>query len=110
MKRSYRWHFGLGCLLVFLLVGAYLAVEWILPNLGRSRRVWLYLQNPSAFPDWRVKMGERCGEAPFSMPTDGYVGFLWGDSFRLGHRHQGIDIFAGTEPGVTEVRVAIPAT
>lgn len=40
------------------------------------------------------------------MPTDGYIGFLWGDSFRPGHRHQGIDIFAGTEPGITEVRAA----
>lgn len=105
MKRSRRLHLGF-IFFVFLVVGGYFVFEWLLPNLGRSRRVWLYLQNPSAFPDWRVKMGERCGEAPFSMPTDGYIGFLWGDSFRPGHRHQGIDIFAGTEPGITEVRAA----
>jgi murein DD-endopeptidase MepM/ murein hydrolase activator NlpD len=34
------------------------------------------------------------------------VGFLWDDSFRLGHRHQGIDIFAGTEAGVTPIIAA----
>ena len=36
------------------------------------------------------------------------MGFLWGDSFRLGHRHQGIDIFAGTEIGITRVVSAYP--
>jgi hypothetical protein len=36
------------------------------------------------------------------------VGFLWDDSFRPGHRHQGIDIFAGTDVGVTPVIAAYP--
>jgi hypothetical protein len=30
-------------------------------------------------------------------------GFLWDDSFRIGHRHQGVDIFAGTDVNVTDV-------
>jgi murein DD-endopeptidase MepM/ murein hydrolase activator NlpD len=40
------------------------------------------------------------------MPTDGFVGFLWDDSFRIGHRHQGIDIFGGTDVNVTPVYAA----
>jgi murein DD-endopeptidase MepM/ murein hydrolase activator NlpD len=40
------------------------------------------------------------------MPTDGYIGFLWGDSFRPGHKHQGLDIFGGEQPGVTPVVAA----
>lgn len=108
MKLSRGWRLGVGFIFIALVVGGYILLEWWLPNLGRTRRVWLYLRNPTAFSDWRVKMGERCGDAPFLLPTDGYIGFLWGDSFRPGHRHQGIDIFAGTEPGVTEVRVAYP--
>lgn len=108
MKLSRGWRIGVGFIFIALIVGGYILFEWWLPNLGRTRRVWLYLRNPTAFSDWRVKMGERCGDAPFILPTDGYIGFLWGDSFRPGHRHQGIDIFAGTEPGVTEVRVAYP--
>ncbi len=40
------------------------------------------------------------------MPTDGLVGYLWDDSFKIGHRHQGIDIFAGTDAGVTPVYAA----
>jgi len=36
------------------------------------------------------------------------AGFLWDDSFRPGHRHQGIDIFAGTDVDVTPVIAAYP--
>ena len=55
---------------------------------------------------WKLVAGTRCGESPFIFPTTGMVGFLWDDSFRPGHRHQGIDIFAGTEVGVTPVIAA----
>jgi murein DD-endopeptidase MepM/ murein hydrolase activator NlpD len=40
------------------------------------------------------------------MPTDGYIGFLWDDSFRPGHRHSGLDIFGGTENGITPIFAA----
>jgi murein DD-endopeptidase MepM/ murein hydrolase activator NlpD len=40
------------------------------------------------------------------MPTSGFIGFIWDDSFRPGHRHQGIDIFGGENPGVTPVYAA----
>jgi hypothetical protein len=55
-----------------------------------------------------MKSGTRCGDAPFIFPTDGLVGFIWDDSFRAGHHHQGIDIFSGTEPGETPVHAAYP--
>lgn len=72
----------------------------------RSRLVWQWLRNPQAHTDWAVKAGERCGDAPFQMPTDGFIGYLWDDSFKPGHRHQGLDIFGGTELGVTPVYAA----
>ena len=55
-----------------------------------------------------MKASTRCGTAPFIFPTDGLVGFIWDDSFRPGHRHQGIDIFAGTDVGITPVIAAYP--
>jgi len=70
---------------------------------ARYLRVVEWLRNPSEHADWKVSAGERCREAPFEMPSEGYIGFLWGDSFRLGHSHQGIDIFGGTEAGLTPV-------
>ena len=72
-------------------------------NLGRTRNVLAWLRNPSGHTAWRVEVGQRCGDAPFIMPTSGFIGFLWDDSFRIGHRHQGIDIFGGEAINITPV-------
>jgi peptidoglycan LD-endopeptidase LytH len=76
------------------------------PSGARSNHVWEFFADPAAHADWKLAAGTRCGDAPFIFPTEGMVGFLWDDSFRPGHRHQGIDIFAGTEVGVTPVIAA----
>jgi peptidoglycan LD-endopeptidase LytH len=72
----------------------------------RFERLTAWLQDPAGHDDWKMKAGEICNGAPFRMPTDGYIGFLWGDSFRIGHHHQGIDIFGGQDVGVTPVYAA----
>ncbi len=76
-----------------------------------SERLFLFrawIKDPSAHPEWKLTAGSRCGDAPFIFPTDGMVGFLWDDSFRIGHHHQGIDIFSGDDVGVTPVIAAYP--
>lgn len=73
---------------------------------SRGAQTLAWIRNPASRPDLVIKQGTRCGQAPFIFPTDGMVGFLWDDSFRPGHRHQGIDIFSGTDIGVTAVRAA----
>lgn len=78
------------------------------PNSARLLAFRTWINNPAAHPDWKLSAGTQCGAAPFIFPTDGFVGFLWGDSFRPGHTHQGIDIFAGTELGITRVISAYP--
>jgi peptidoglycan LD-endopeptidase LytH len=75
---------------------------------ARFERVMTFLRDPAGHGEWAMQAGEICDGAPFQMPTDGYIGFLWGDSFRLGHHHQGIDIFGGSQPGVTPVYAAYP--
>ena len=72
----------------------------------RYNQALKWLRDPSAYPEWAVKAGQRCGSAPFIMPTDGLIGFLWDDSFRIGHRHQGIDIFGGAQVNQTPVIAA----
>ena len=64
------------------------------------------IRNPERHPEWFIAAGEKCGDAPFTMPTDGFIGFIWDDSFRPGHRHQGLDIFGGEKPGVVPVYAA----
>jgi murein DD-endopeptidase MepM/ murein hydrolase activator NlpD len=75
---------------------------------ARTLQVYQWFRDPSSRPDLMMKAGTRCGEAPFLFPTDGLVGFIWDDSFRIGHHHQGIDIFAGTDVGETRVIAAYP--
>ncbi|MCQ3935539.1 MAG: hypothetical protein DPW18_00695 [Chloroflexi bacterium] len=75
---------------------------------ARTAQVIEYIRNPSTRPDLRTTAGAVCGDAPFIFPTDGLIGFIWDDSFRPGHRHSGLDIFAGTEAGVTPIVAAYP--
>jgi peptidoglycan LD-endopeptidase LytH len=78
------------------------------PASARGQYVWAYLNNPAANQNLVIQAVTRCGEAPFVFPTTGMVGYLWGDSFKVGHSHQGIDIFAGTDVDVTPVVAAYP--
>ncbi|MBP8163857.1 MAG: hypothetical protein KAX86_00345 [Anaerolineales bacterium] len=75
---------------------------------ARSMQTFAFLRDPSSRPDLMMKSGTRCGDAPFIFPTDGVIGFIWDDSFRPGHRHSGLDIFSGTEAGVTPIVAAYP--
>ena len=74
----------------------------------RTQRLMTWLNEPQAHSEWAVQANRRCGAAPFSLPTAGYIGYLWGDSFYAGHQHQGLDIFGGDAPGLTPVYAAYP--
>lgn len=90
-----------------LLIGALVAGYFLFLDSGRARNrslmVVQFLKNPEKHSDWKIDEKAKCGEAPFLFPTNGFIGYLWDDTFKPGHRHQGIDAFAGTEPGVTAV-------
>ena len=92
--------------LIVLIVGAYFALPWLRTRGVRLVRLREWFADPVARPEWAIQAGTRCGEAPFVMPSDGYIGFTWGDSFRPGHSHQGIDIFGGQAAGQTPVVAA----
>jgi len=95
-------------LLVGIIVIGYQAYRWIARPGRRTQQVFAWLRNPGSHPEWMITRGERCGEAPFVLPTDGLVGFIWGDSFRPGHSHQGLDIFGGAELNETPVIASYP--
>jgi hypothetical protein len=93
------------------IAGLYLAYRQVRPSAGRLSRLREFWVDPLGRADWMIRAGDQCGEAPFVMPTTGYVGFLWGDSFRPGHRHQGLDIFGPSGPdGLGETPVVAAYT
>jgi len=89
-------------LLVFIVMGVY--YFWIrVSNPFRLMHFREWVSNPAAHAAWSNRAGSHCSDALFIFPTDGMIGFLWDDSFRFGHHHQGIDIFGGNEIGKTPV-------
>jgi len=98
---SKRFIFSL--LFVGALVGGVLLYRYMNASGARSVQVVRWLRDPEDYANLKILPGTRCGDAPFILPTEGLIGYLWDDSFRPGHRHQGIDIFGGTDPGVTPV-------
>ena len=101
-----KWLF-IGLLVsIGIIGGAVLLYRSVLLTNDRSRQVFAFIRNPSSRANLIIPAKTRCGDAPFTMPTTGMIGFIWGDSFRIGHHHSGIDIFSGTETGVTPVFAA----
>ncbi len=94
--------------LVGALIAAFFAYRWYARTGGRASEVLATIRNPQRHPEWFISAGTYCNDAPFSMPTDGFIGFIWDDSFRPGHRHQGLDIFGGAKPGLVPVYAAFP--
>lgn len=72
----------------------------------RDTQVGQWLHNPEEHPEWITPALSRCSDAPFLFPSDGFIGFIWDDSFYPGHRHQGIDIFCGKPPGEAPIYAA----
>jgi hypothetical protein len=89
--------------LAAVLVGGYFLLRWWQTSGGRTTLLMEFLRNPESHTDWIRTANSRCPGAPFAFPSDGYIGYLWGDSFRPLSRHSGIDIFGGKEPGQTPV-------
>ena len=97
-RRRSRLPYILVTLAVLIIAGG-LAAWILLPHIGgagvaRMARLRAWFADPSAHADWRIEAGQRCGDAPMILPTSGYIGFKYGDSFRPGHRHTGFDIFS----------------
>lgn len=98
-----KW-FLLPLVIIFTVSAGFFIYQLFIRITPRTRRVITWIRNPQTHQDWSTEALSRCREStPFLFPTDGYIGFLWDDSFRPGHHHQGIDIFTSESSGETPV-------
>lgn len=95
---------GLG--LLAILLGIYPVYHYGILSAIWSADVFQFIYHPEEHPDWVIADKNRCGDAPFILPSRGYIGFVWDISFKPFHRHQGVDLFGGTDPGITPVYAA----
>ena len=102
-----------GLLISLIILGALIiagVIVYIFRRSGsvRDPGVVEWINNPQKHPEWLTPVHQQCANAPFSFPTDGYIGYLWDDNFQPFHRHQGIDIFGAGQPGVIPVYAVYP--
>jgi murein DD-endopeptidase MepM/ murein hydrolase activator NlpD len=94
-------------LVIGVVAAGYLAYRYVFyARSARWNQYRSYRNHPEDYAEIVMHPGQRCGDAPFAFPTTGAVFGFWDQSYRPGHRHSGLDIFAGTEPGVTPVYAA----
>ncbi len=99
-------------LIILLLILACLATAVFAYNLLRDPRTQTFRQwasDPQAREDLIIVQRDACPGAPFILPTDGWIGLLYGDPrgpYSSNNPHQGIDIFSNSEAGVTPVYAA----
>lgn len=106
-RRRLVWLLLITALVVLLAAAAYFYF-FARRSSGRFAYYTALRVSPESFARYTLQPGMLCGDAPFAFPTTGAILGLWDQSYRLGHRHQGIDIFANTEPNVTPVYAAYP--
>lgn len=101
-----KWILAGSILFLLAATGIYVIYRNYLSPSTRTRKVITFITNPENSEEPQMEALSQCGDAPFLMPTSGMIGYIWGDSFRIGHHHTGIDIFAGTDAGLTPVYAA----
>ena len=106
-RRKNLFWVGLILFVIAIAISIYGYFNYVRPS-GRWARFTELRTNPEVFEQYALQAGQRCGDAPFAFPTRGVPLGLWDQSYRLFHRHAGIDIFSGAEPGVTPVYAAYP--
>lgn len=68
-----------------------------------------WLRDPSSHVVLNTEALSQCDDAPFLIPSEGFIGLLWNDSappYNIFNRHTGIDIFGAGEPGTVPVYAA----
>lgn len=99
----------LSILIIIIVVGSLgilLALAWYRGGSDSNDYIGRWLRNPDNFPEYMTPALTRCGDAPFVVPSEGFIGLLWRDSARPYtplRRHTGIDIFGAGEPGTVPI-------
>ncbi|MGJ3239781.1 MAG: M23 family metallopeptidase [Anaerolineae bacterium] len=107
MRRGFKWVIGLGA--GALVIGLVALAQWLFWRSDSNDSIRQYLSNPTTNADLNSTALTRCGDAPFIIPSDGFIGLLWRDDaapYTPLRRHTGIDIFGGRAEGTVAIYAA----
>ena len=98
-------------LIIFSLVVGYVGLtfySWSRSNSIPPIRQWF--NDPASRPGlMTIRDQAVCPDAPFILPSDGFIGLLWNDPvgpYTVFNRHSGIDIFGAGQPGEVPIYAA----
>lgn len=100
-----------GSLMIILMIGLLLlgAYRWYRGSSGSNDYIARWLRNPAQNDQLETSALIRCGDAPFIIPSEGFIGLLWRDSaapYNSLQRHTGIDIFGRGQSGTVPIYAA----
>lgn len=94
-------------LLVIFIVGVIVFVQgYFFSRSNSGIAIGNYLRNPDANAELVTDAFVQCPDAPFILPTEGFIGLLWRDDagpYTPLRRHTGLDIFGGQPQGIVPV-------
>lgn len=96
-------------LLALLAFGVGFVYRWYRNDNSESASneyIYRWLTDSSVHEAWGIMGGVRCGDAPFILPSSGFIGLLWRDPARPysnGNRHTGVDIFGMGAPNTVPI-------
>lgn len=90
----------------FTLAIIWVAFQWYRGNSDSNATISQYLNNPQGNAQLETAAFTQCPNAPFMLPSGGFIGLLWRDSaapYTALSRHTGLDIFGGQAQGTVPV-------
>jgi hypothetical protein len=95
-----RWWIRLMIIGLILGIGAFAAYRlyrWYRNSgTGSNNYIVEWLTDPASHEVLKSEAFSRCPNAPFILPTEGFIGLLWNDAsapYNFTSRHTGLDIF-----------------
>lgn len=92
--------------LLGFVIGVLVFVQWYFSRSNSGEAIGNYLSNPDTNAELVTDAFTQCPDAPFILPTDGFIGLLWRDDagpYTPLRRHTGLDIFGGQSEGTVPI-------
>src|SRR5688500_12321275 len=109
LPRWARMMFGLVLIALLLICGFVALMLYSSSQSDSSTHIRRWFRDEDSRDELITVSRERCGDAPFILPSDGFIGLLYADPagpYSVLNRHTGIDIFGDGEPGEVPVYAA----
>jgi hypothetical protein len=93
--------------LLVVIIGGYALLRFFGAGSNSNDAITRWFTDPSSRPALITTMNRTaCPEAPFILPSDGFIGLLWQDPaapYTAWNPHSGMDIFGDGAPGTVPV-------